>query len=66
MLHTAVEDMDNEPDLSDDLPELVSARAEPEAMDTANESQAIMAEVKVPLRHSTRESQSPRRLIEEL
>jgi len=65
-LHTAVEDMDNEPDLSDDLPELVSARAEPEAMDTANESQAIMAEVKVPLRHSTRESQSPRRLIEEL
>ena len=24
LLHTAVEDMDNEPDLSDDLPELTS------------------------------------------
>ena len=45
LLHTAVEEMDNKPDLSDDLPELVSAQAEPEAMDTANESQAIMAEV---------------------
>jgi len=66
LLHTAVEDMDNEPDLSDDLPALVSAQAEPEAMDTANEPQAIMAEVEVPPRHSTRESRAPRRLTEEL
>ena len=36
LLHTTVEDM--EPDLSDDLPELTSAQAEPKAIDTANES----------------------------
>ena len=66
LLHTAVEDVDNEPDISDDLPELVSAQAEPEAMDIANESQAIMADVEVPLRRSTRESRAPRQLIEEL
>jgi len=58
--------IDNEPDLSDELPELVSAQAEPEAMDAANESQAIMEELEVPLRHSTRENRAPRRLIEEL
>jgi len=67
LLHTAVEDMNNEPDLCDDLPELISAQAEPEAMmDTANESHAIMAEVEVPLRRSTRESRAPRQPIEEL
>ena len=58
--------MDNEPDPSDDLPELTSAQTEPEAIDIATESQASMAEAEVPLRRSTRESRAPRRLIEEL
>ena len=38
LLHMAVEEIDNEPDPSDDLPELTSAQTEPEAIDTATKS----------------------------
>lgn len=66
LLHAAVEVMDNEPDPSDDLPELTSAQAEPESIDTADGSPTIVIDVEVPLCCSTRESQALRRLIEEL
>lgn len=66
LLHTAVEDMDDEPDLSDDLPELTSAQAEPESIDTADGSPTSVIDAEVPLRRSTRESRAPRRLIKEL
>ena len=66
LLHTAVEDTDNEPDLSDDLSELTSAQVEPESIDTADGSPTSVIDAEVPLRRSTRESRAPRRLIEKL
>lgn len=66
LLHTEVENMDNDPDPSDDFPELRLATAEPEASDTANRPPASLKDVEVPLRRSARESKEPRRLIEEL
>ena len=56
MLHTAVEDMDNEPEPSDALPELTSAQAEPESIGTADGSPTSVIDLAVPLRRSTRES----------
>lgn len=68
LLHTAVENINSEPDIMDELPEIRPPQAglPTEEVVAGSEMGTQEVDVAVPLRRSAREVRAPRRLIEEL